>query len=447
MIMEDVKEKKAGGRKSMGGKSDSEKASNDKEKKRKSAPSSSGPLGDRSNAAEEPPRLKKAKTAAPVPAPIEVTAPKQAPTANASKPAPAPAPIEIIAPKQASKAPKQAPMANASKPAPAIVQEVIIIPPPKAVEAIKNRPGRPASLVAAAAAAATAKQSAQDEETQNPPAPAQEVKSKSKAGNSKETKKMEAAPAPPPPESSISQLLDLSAAAANPKSFVALQEQYVHLQNLYQQLKAQKIQDLEGLLEEQDEYVETLNSSVQKLADHWKKEAEKQAEIGRLAGSSEFVAKAQRLAAENSDLQHFNAKLQEDIVRLRKDVLEREARMVAAQAQAAELRSKLEAHIAAAQAAAAQFEAEKLRLVALRGGPNAVALALAQMTPAPLAGHHNNWMQCPTPPVPSPGIGMQFPSPLMASADAQVNQERVGSPVEGILSLQDVSVLSSCVTY
>ena len=45
----------------------------------------------------------------------------------------------------------------------------------------------------------------------------------------------------------------------------------------------------------QDEYVDELSASVRKLADHWKHEAEKQAELGRKAGSADFVAKAERI--------------------------------------------------------------------------------------------------------------------------------------------------------
>ena len=45
----------------------------------------------------------------------------------------------------------------------------------------------------------------------------------------------------------------------------------------------------------QDDYVEDLSSSVQKLADHWKAEAERQAELGRKAGSAEYVAQAERM--------------------------------------------------------------------------------------------------------------------------------------------------------
>jgi hypothetical protein len=41
--------------------------------------------------------------------------------------------------------------------------------------------------------------------------------------------------------------------------------------------------------------VDELRDSVQKLADHWKEEAEKQVELGRKAGSADFVARAEQL--------------------------------------------------------------------------------------------------------------------------------------------------------
>lgn len=69
----------------------------------------------------------------------------------------------------------------------------------------------------------------------------------------------------------------------------------MRLQQLYQQLKVQKIQELEGLLEEQDEYVEQLNESVNKLAQHWKEEAERQVALAKQTGSAEFIAKMSRL--------------------------------------------------------------------------------------------------------------------------------------------------------
>ena len=460
-ITEEVREKKADGvRKSFGSKSEAIKS--DKEKKRKSEPASVL-LVDRSNISEDLPKLKKAKKnlappppdPAPKPAsrkPSKVT--EEEATKQPSKVIEAPKPPKMI------EAPKSSKAIEAPKPSKVIAD----------VAEIKPKAGRPSSssLVAAAAAAAISKHSTSDELI---PQATKEAPKANEAGPSKKKTPQHQSEEPQPAHLTI-QLLDPSASVTNPKSFVALQEQYIQLQGLYQQLKAQKIQDLEGLLEEQDEYVDTLNSSVQKLADHWKKEAEKQAEIGRLAGSSEFVARAEKLASENSELKQSNSKFQEEIVCMKKEVLEREARMVAAQAQVAELRSKLEAHIAAAQAAAAQFEYEKMKLVAMKGGPVALAEVrsmiddphcshrslildpmLSQMTPAPLAGHRNTWMQCPTPAVPSPGIGMQFPSPLPQGTLAQAasleprvvdalvqceGAERAGSPVEGLLSLQDV---------
>eukprot|EP00955_Chlamydomonas_euryale_P022359 236166-Chlamydomonas_euryale.AAC.1 len=45
----------------------------------------------------------------------------------------------------------------------------------------------------------------------------------------------------------------------------------------------------------QDKYVEELSSSVYELANHWKAEAERQAQLSRTAGSAEFVARNEKL--------------------------------------------------------------------------------------------------------------------------------------------------------
>ena len=45
-----------------------------------------------------------------------------------------------------------------------------------------------------------------------------------------------------------------------------LQNDYLKLQELYSQLKAQKIDEMETVFDEQDEYVEALSQSVNRLA-------------------------------------------------------------------------------------------------------------------------------------------------------------------------------------
>ncbi len=262
-----------------------------------------------------------------------------------------------------------------------------------------------------------------------------------------------------PDEQLVRQLLQPAAAASNPRAFVMLQEQYVQLQTLYQQLKGQKIQDLEGLLDEQNEYVDELSASVQKLADHWKKEAEKQAELGRKAGSAEFVARAEKMQVrllmrlsrrfyyttarvteglsegclmsadpcnfgpihqeENLALRQSLAALEEQVVQLRKEVAERDARASASASHVLALRTQFSAQLGevATEAAAAagerdrlraELEAQKQQKQQFGGG------ARLQLTPAPGSGLKNMSLQFPTPPappVPSPGIACQFPSP------------------------------------
>ena len=41
--------------------------------------------------------------------------------------------------------------------------------------------------------------------------------------------------------------------------------------------------------------MDNLSASVQKLADHWRDEATRQADLGRKAGSAEYVAKAEQI--------------------------------------------------------------------------------------------------------------------------------------------------------
>ena len=41
--------------------------------------------------------------------------------------------------------------------------------------------------------------------------------------------------------------------------------------------------------------MDELSSSVHKLADHWRHEAERQADLGRKAGSADYVAKAEKV--------------------------------------------------------------------------------------------------------------------------------------------------------
>lgn len=45
----------------------------------------------------------------------------------------------------------------------------------------------------------------------------------------------------------------------------------------------------------QEDYVDAYRASMTRLADHWRMEAERQAEMSRHAGSAESVAKAQAL--------------------------------------------------------------------------------------------------------------------------------------------------------
>ncbi|GFH12573.1 uncharacterized protein HaLaN_08285 [Haematococcus lacustris] len=71
--------------------------------------------------------------------------------------------------------------------------------------------------------------------------------------------------------------------------------QYIQLQGLYQQLKVQKISDLEGLLEEQEAYVEAMSDAASKLVAHWKEEAERQLALSQAAGAVETLDRLAQL--------------------------------------------------------------------------------------------------------------------------------------------------------
>ncbi|GAX73842.1 hypothetical protein CEUSTIGMA_g1292.t1 [Chlamydomonas eustigma] len=216
-----------------------------------------------------------------------------------------------------------------------------------------------------------------------------------------------------------------SASTFNFQAFKLLQEQYAELQILYQQLKEQKIQDLEGLLEEQDEYVDELRDSVQKLADHWKEQAEKQVELSRKAGSADFVARSEHLQEENTSLRLSLASMEEEVVRLRKEVTERDARAAASAAHMLAVHSQLNAELEAARAVA---DAAKEEIILLKASmvhqaqtPGVNSFLMQHATPTAHSGLHNISMQYPTPPlppIPSPGIGTQFPSPADVAQNA-----------------------------
>ncbi|KAJ9517535.1 hypothetical protein QJQ45_024985 [Haematococcus lacustris] len=80
-----------------------------------------------------------------------------------------------------------------------------------------------------------------------------------------------------------------------PAAAAGAQAQYIQLQGLYQQLKVQKISDLEGLLEEQEAYVEAMSDAASKLVAHWKEEAERQLALSQAAGAVETLDRLAQL--------------------------------------------------------------------------------------------------------------------------------------------------------
>eukprot|EP00955_Chlamydomonas_euryale_P022360 236166-Chlamydomonas_euryale.AAC.2 len=119
------------------------------------------------------------------------------------------------------------------------------------------------------------------------------------------------------------------------------------------------------------------------------------------------------MQAEVAELRVREAALRETVLALRKEVAEHEARSAAAAAHVAELRAQAGAAVDAAHA-----EADALRATLAEGGGR-VGTAGGGGATTPVAPSPGIGMQFPTPPpppVPSPGIGCQFPTPTDAAA-------------------------------
>lgn len=83
--------------------------------------------------------------------------------------------------------------------------------------------------------------------------------------------------------------------AAHGERHGCLQERYRSLQDMYKSLKDQKISELEGMLEEQDEYVASMGERAQELAEHWRTEADRQKAFAEAAAAPETQQKMQTL--------------------------------------------------------------------------------------------------------------------------------------------------------
>ncbi|KAL6751868.1 hypothetical protein V8C86DRAFT_3141790 [Haematococcus lacustris] len=120
-------------------------------------------------------------------------------------------------------------------------------------------------------------------------------------------------------------------AQADAGAYATLQAQYIQLQGLYQQLKVQKISDLEGLLEEQEAYVEAMSDAASKLVAHWKEEAERQLALSQAAGAVETLDRLAQLEIENLALKRAHVDQELVTVELKRQLTQLQSHLHALQ--------------------------------------------------------------------------------------------------------------------
>ncbi|BDA42822.1 hypothetical protein COCOBI_03-7150 [Coccomyxa sp. Obi] len=163
------------------------------------------------------------------------------------------------------------------------------------------------------------------------------------------------------------------AAAAEPDNFRKLQEEYAALQSKYQDLKKQRIQELESMIGEQSNKAKEHCKSAMELAEHWKKEAERQAKFAKEAGSAQVREALERLTQQNETL--------------RAQLLEAETALLAEQEAVADLKQALAAaecrHATPLKAdQAVQVSPSQLRMQAHEGAQASCVSAFAQTSAA-----------------------------------------------------------------
>ncbi|CAL8467543.1 g7081 [Coccomyxa elongata] len=186
---------------------------------------------------------------------------------------------------------------------------------------------------------------------------------------SRPANKSELAPLPPPVKATDA----AATAAAEPDNFRKLQEEYAALQSKYQDLKKQRIQELESMIGEQSNKAKEHCKSAMELAKHWKKEAERQANFAKEAGSAQVREALERLTQQNETL--------------RAQLLEAESALLAEQEAVADLKQALAAaecrHATPLKAdQAVQVSPSRLRMQAHEGAQASCVSAYAHPSAA-----------------------------------------------------------------
>eukprot|EP00775_Hariotina_reticulata_P007462 gene7462-7672_t len=200
-----------------------------------------------------------------------------------------------------------------------------------------------------------------------------------------------------------------AAVDAGESAFSKLQAEYRRLYSMYDELKAQKIAEMEGLVQEQDAYIVRMGEESRQLVEHWRKEAEHQ----RQAAASVRAADTQRHIKQLQD-----SKLEADALLLQKDtlILELQAQLAERDEKLAMLSCRPDRLEAGVQAGPDVADSAMSPLTA--GAAAALLAAQQARTPAPPEGKQVAAVQFPTPAVPSPGIGVQCPTPAALAGEA-----------------------------
>ncbi|KAK9828054.1 hypothetical protein WJX81_005637 [Elliptochloris bilobata] len=109
-------------------------------------------------------------------------------------------------------------------------------------------------------------------------------------------------PERPPPLAPVPSLPSPVDATSVSAALLRLQEEYAQLHDKYLAIKAQRINELETVINEQTKQAREHTAAAYQLAEHWKAEARRQANFAQTSGAAEAAEERRRLATENKEL-------------------------------------------------------------------------------------------------------------------------------------------------